>query len=122
MNNRQNANSKTEQARLKREFTDPDIFICKDNKPDACYVKGKLMPTRAFGDFYLKHKEFSSAREGFTKDKGYTRIIENFNGPYITHKPEIKIFDISKEDQGFLLSSDGLYDELTRAEVLELLN
>lgn len=34
-----NACSLTEQARLKKEFSDDDIFVCKKNNPNACYVK-----------------------------------------------------------------------------------
>ncbi len=39
------------------------------------YYKGRLQPTRAFGDLRLKAIEFNLNR------------IKNFNGPYITHKP-----------------------------------
>jgi pyruvate dehydrogenase phosphatase len=78
------------------------------------------MPTRAFGDFYLKHKEFNNPKN-LPKEMGY-RTIDKFNGPYITHRPEIKIFTLTKEDKGFLLSSDGLYDELSISQVLKLYN
>jgi hypothetical protein len=48
LNHRLNACSKKEQERLKKQFPDEDIFVCKNNNPDACYVK----------------VEFSKAREG----------------------------------------------------------
>ena len=52
-NLRLNAGEPFEQARLIKEFPgEPDIFVCKS----ACYVKGRLQPTRSFGDFYLKFK------------------------------------------------------------------
>lgn len=31
----------------------------KEMRLSACYVKGRLQPTRSFGDFYLKLKEFA---------------------------------------------------------------
>ena len=36
-----------------------DIVVCK-RVNTACYVKGKLQPTRAFGDLRLKHDEYNS--------------------------------------------------------------
>ncbi len=35
-----------------------DIVVCKTSH--ACYVKGRLQLTRAFGDLYLKYKEFNA--------------------------------------------------------------
>lgn len=34
-----------------------NVVVCKN--PHACYVKGRLQLTRAFGDLYLKHEEFN---------------------------------------------------------------
>ncbi len=36
-----------------------DVVVCKS--PHACYVKGRLQLTRAFGDLYLKHEEFNGS-------------------------------------------------------------
>lgn len=58
-----NANSKKEQRRLAAEFPeDKDIYKCKTaSQPSTdCYVKGRLQPTHAFGDFFLKHAEFNN--------------------------------------------------------------
>ena len=69
-----NANKKYEQERLKQEFkTEKDIVVCKGNDNKACYVKGSLMPTRAFGDFRLKKSEFNF--HNFSPDLGYRRPI-----------------------------------------------
>jgi len=43
--------------------------------------------------------------------------IPNFNGPYITHVPEIKVFDLDKNDKYLVLSSDGMWDELKKEDV-----
>jgi pyruvate dehydrogenase phosphatase len=53
-----NANKKYEQERLQKEFPgEKDIFLCK--RKSACYVKGRLMPSRALGDLHLKLDEFN---------------------------------------------------------------
>jgi hypothetical protein len=36
-----------------------DAVICKRGDAGACYVKGRLMPSRALGDLHLKHDEFN---------------------------------------------------------------
>jgi pyruvate dehydrogenase phosphatase len=82
------ANKKSEQERLRSSFKDEkDIVICKRGDSKACYVKGNLMPTRAFGDFRLKKQEFNF--HNFSPELGYRQPIPKFNGPYITHEPEI---------------------------------
>lgn len=43
--------------------------------------------------------------------------IDNFKGPYITHVPEIKVFDLEKNDKYLILSSDGMWDELNKNDV-----
>ena len=45
------------------------------------------MPTRAFGDLRLKKSEFNY--HNFPRDHGYRVPIPKYNGPYITHEPEI---------------------------------
>ena len=45
----------------------------------------------------------------------------DFNGPYITHEPDIRIFELTKKDRYIILSSDGMWDELTRPDVKILL-
>lgn len=110
INHKQNANSKKEQARLKAEFpNDPDIVICKRGMEGACYVKGRLMPTRAFGDYHLKY-------ESHFRGKG------KFNGPYITAKPEIIINELKKEDRYIVMASDGLWDEMKKDKIAQIVS
>jgi pyruvate dehydrogenase phosphatase len=62
------ANKSYEQERLKTKFTgEKDVVICK--RKGACYVKGGLMPTRSFGDFRLKHREFNFHE--FSREYGF---------------------------------------------------
>lgn len=82
--------SKKEQARLRSQHKgEEDIFKCKTK--NSCYVKSVLQPTRSFGDFRLKFKEFNDP-ENHGVIKGYRRLNGVFKGPYITHKPEIRKF------------------------------
>jgi len=119
INRKMNANSKKEQARLKKEFTDSDIYVCAKDEPDACYVKNRLQPTRSFGDFYLKYAEFNNPK-GLDNDHGYRKALENFKGPYMTHEPEIKIFELEANDRYLILSTDGMWDELKNDDVAKV--
>lgn len=38
-------------------------YLGTEIKLSNCYVKGRLQPTRSFGDFYLKLKEFAYDHE-----------------------------------------------------------
>ncbi len=101
INHKLNASSRREQVRLRKEFPDEqDIIVCRANNPRAWYVKNRLQPTRALGDFELKHAEFTAEEK-------------EFRGPYITHLPEIMRFELQALDRFLLLASDGLWDELT---------
>jgi len=119
VNRKLNANSKKEQQRLRQEFTDDDIFVCKRGDEGACYVKNRLQPTRSFGDFRLKYPEFNNPK-GLGTDHGYRMKIENFKGPYISHVPEIKIFELDRNDKYLILSSDGMWDELKNDDVAQI--
>jgi len=112
-----NAGSKKEQNRLRAEYTDEDIFVCKRAGGKACYVKGRLQPTRSLGDFYLKHSEFNSD----TETVSLRRKLKNFKGPYIKYLPEIKIVELSKDDKYIVLATDGLWDELNGRDVAEVI-
>lgn len=53
-----NAREPREVAKLRAAHPwERDIVTC--SSPSACYVKGRLQPTRAIGDAYLKHSEFN---------------------------------------------------------------
>lgn len=45
---------------------------------------------------------------------------QTFRGPYITHKPDIKIFNLNEQDAYLVMGSDGLWDELNKNEVAEI--
>jgi hypothetical protein len=84
-----NANSKKEQKRLHEQFPgEDDIFVCR--KPKVCYVKNRLQPTRALGDLRMKHAEFNNPNNE-PEEKGYSKQIPNFRGPYINVN-EVRFF------------------------------
>ena len=117
INQKFNANSKKEQSRLRAAFqNENDIVVCRRGQKDSCYVKNRLQPTRAFGDFRLKHPLFNNPNNEPT-EKGYPLKIANFNGPYITHRPDIKVFDLDQDDEFLILATDGLWDELNVQDV-----
>jgi len=77
------------------------------------------MPSRAIGDLRLKFPEFNF--HSFPPDLGYRKPIPKYNGPYITHEPEITVIDLTKEDQFLIIASDGLWDEISRKESAEII-
>ena len=111
-------NDPEEQKRLKSEFPkDSDIVMCRSQ--DLWYVKGALMPTRSIGDFRLKHPEMNY--HNHDQVQGFRPPIREFNGPYITHKPEIREIDLTAKDAFVVLASDGLWDEVKFDEVGKIL-
>lgn len=59
----------------------------------------------------LKYKEFNEF-EHMPKDSEHPKPVNNFTGAYITHKPEIQVFELDKNDKFVILATDGLWDEL----------
>jgi len=71
----------------------------------ACYVKGRLQPTRAFGDFYLKEKNI------FCPPEVASDIIPPplFTPPYIEVTPTV--YEVPREPGDILvMGTDGLWD------------
>jgi len=73
------------------------------------------MPTRSLGDYRLKHKEFND--HPFIGKREYRAAIDNFKGPYITHKPDISVHTIKENDKYLVIATDGLWDELKTEDV-----
>ncbi|TMW66759.1 hypothetical protein Poli38472_014071 [Pythium oligandrum] len=72
-------------------------------------VAGSLAVTRAFGDFYLKCEELSSAP---FKSKV----------PYITVEPSVSVHQIEDDEQYLVLASDGLWEVMEPAEVIKIVH
>eukprot|EP00922_Rhytidocystis_sp_ex-Travisia-forbesii_P021973 GHVS01032190.1.p1 GENE.GHVS01032190.1~~GHVS01032190.1.p1 ORF type:complete len:642 (-),score=143.10 GHVS01032190.1:427-2352(-) len=142
LNEQQNADCPKERLRLRRDHPDEDdAVLCKRNWTEprvaghyweyplqwmgvglgeehmsrSCYVKGRLQPTRSFGDFYLKKKEFSFDT---ARNRGFVREPHSF--PYITADPTVDVFEREAADEFIVLCSDGVWDFLTDEEVVEI--
>ena len=112
-----NARKRTEQTRLVNEYpNEPDIYVCVHKK--SCYVKGRLQPTRSLGDFHLKHKEFNTERSLYNS---HHKSINETRMPYVLSYPDIKVFDITKQDEYLVVASDGLWDNVKGWEVGDVL-
>ena len=72
------------------------------------YLKGRLQPTRSLGDYYLKKAEY------YSEDGEY-------DGPYLSCEPKIDEHIITKAHRFMVIASDGLWDVLTRQEVMNTL-
>ncbi len=42
----------------------------------------------------------------------------NFKGPYLTCTPEITVFEIDSSFQFLIIASDGVWDVLSKAEII----
>ena len=76
------------------------------------------MPSRSIGDFRLKYSEFNF--HTFEKEQGFRRPIPHFTGPYITHEPDVQVFNLTKDDKWLILATDGLWDFVSRKKAARL--
>ncbi|DAZ92794.1 TPA: hypothetical protein N0F65_005798 [Lagenidium giganteum] len=119
MSNDQNAMSRFEQEKLKREHPgEENVFICRH--PDSCYVKGALQPTRALGDFALKYSEFNGPPYVNGDRSAGRHISPPYTPPYITAIPEVRTHTLEETDQFLIIGSDGLWDYLSNEEAVEI--
>lgn len=120
LTNDHNARIKSEQLRLASEHPgEIDIVRCKSET--ACYVKGRLQPTRCLGDFYLKNSEFNTPVQPPPKGLRVRQIRPPYTPPYITANPEIttRKLDLTK-DSFVIIGSDGLWDFVTNEEAVKV--
>jgi pyruvate dehydrogenase phosphatase len=109
-----NAREKLEQKALALAHPgEQDIVLCKSKT--ACYVKGRLQPTRSLGDLYLKQAEFN----GIPGDRSRGRYIPSpYSPPYILAEPEILVHERSERDRFLILATDGLWDTMSNEEAV----
>lgn len=136
-----NADQPEEQRRLREAHPgEADAFVCKRReeaptglkwlmvrayhgadeamgKLSACYVKGRLQPTRSFGDFYLKEESFGNV----CNRVGNTMVAQPSSPPYITSEPEVSTLERRAGDI-VILASDGLWDYLCGGDVVNTLD
>ncbi|WMV43409.1 hypothetical protein MTR67_036794 [Solanum verrucosum] len=95
-----------EVIRIKSEHPDDSNCIVNGR------VKGRLKVTRAFGAGFLKQPKFNDV------------LLEMFrnvyigNAPYVSCTPSLRHHRLCPGDQFLVLSSDGLYQDLSNEEVV----
>ncbi|ETP52482.1 hypothetical protein, variant 2 [Phytophthora nicotianae P10297] len=100
---------------IKRSHDRNAIRMSKDDQATGAgiigvkRVAGSLAMTRAFGDFYLKCPELSSAP---FKSKV----------PYITSEPSITTVYMNGSEKYVILASDGLWDVMTPQEAVHIVD
>ncbi|GBG26994.1 Protein phosphatase 2C 29 [Hondaea fermentalgiana] len=120
MSNDHNCREPHERELLERAHpNEKDVVVCRVNNPDQCYIKGKLQPTRAFGDFYLKYAEFMRGAE---EDAAAGRYVPPpYTPPYITATPEVQVRTLRKGvDEFLIMATDGLWDVMSSQEAVDL--
>ncbi|CAG8614729.1 31373_t:CDS:2 [Racocetra persica] len=113
----QTGRNEHEVERLDKEHPGESNIITKGR------VFGGLEPTRAFGD--SKYKWDKALQEiiysKFFNEKRSVPGGDRYKTPpYVTAKPEVTHHKISPEDKFLVLATDGLWDRLSNAEVIEL--
>ncbi len=118
--NDHNAREKREQRKLQAEHPDEDdVIVCKPNRPDICYIKGKLQPTRAFGDYYLKYSEFMRSPAQHSSAGRY--IMPPYTPPYITSTPDISTLRLRRNiDDFMIIATDGVWDYVSNQEAVDI--
>ncbi|KAJ2756906.1 [Pyruvate dehydrogenase [acetyl-transferring]]-phosphatase 1, mitochondrial [Coemansia pectinata] len=112
----QTADNANELARMAREHPREDSVIHRGR------VLGGLMPTRAFGD--CRYKWPLEAQQDlfpilYSRGHRYATTPPNYvTPPYVTARPVIVKHMLSDDDKFIVIASDGLYDQLSDAEVI----
>ncbi|KAI8324401.1 protein serine/threonine phosphatase 2C, partial [Martensiomyces pterosporus] len=113
----QTASNKNELARMNREHPGETAVIRKGR------VLGGLMPTRAFGD--CRYKWSLETQQDlfpvlYARGHRYATTPPNYSTPpYVTARPVIVKHQLSENDKFIVMASDGLYDQLSDAEVID---
>jgi pyruvate dehydrogenase phosphatase len=113
-----NASRPEERKRILSEHKDEPEAVQYISKSGSWYVKGTLQVTRAIGDLFLKDHWFSNALPDHVKPYvGGTLKTP----PYVSVSPEVVDVQLTRKDKVLVIASDGLWDELSNDECVEIL-
>ncbi|KAJ1966625.1 [Pyruvate dehydrogenase [acetyl-transferring]]-phosphatase 1, mitochondrial [Dispira parvispora] len=83
-------------------------------------ILGSLQPTRSFGDARYKWPEDIQAQIFTTQFPGRRATPPHYlTPPYVTATPVITTQTLTKHDKFLVIATDGLYDELGNAEIVQ---
>lgn len=107
LTNDHNTKNERERQLVRTRSSDPlPMRTGISSKEEGDRIGGILMLTRAFGDGIFKRRDMS-----------LHPLIQHL--PYITSEPEITTHKLAPTDKYVVISSDGLYEHLTPAQVAE---
>lgn len=130
LNIERNANKEEEQARLRQLHPgEDDVVKCRRSWTEivsnsvtktfysGCYVKGRLQPTKSFGDFHLK-----SSSVAHDPERGTTFLNPNsqVSQPYIDADPDLTVTRRNEKDLFLIAATDGLWDQFSSEEAVKI--
>jgi len=92
-------------------------MLGKTDVGTGCYVKGRLQPTRSFGDYYLKYEKLS-----FDQENNRHLVQKPHSFPYISAAPIVSVFKRQPTDNFIVLGTDGLWDFLSDQQVVDIVS
>lgn len=114
-----NAREPVEQAKLAAAHPgEPNVV--RENHPGVWYVRGRLQPTRALGDMYLKHTEMN----GQPGTRAWGKYLSpRHTPPYITPEPEVRVHELNPSTDAFvILACDGVWDVMSSDEAVAVVS
>ena len=128
LNIERNANREEEQARLRQLHPgEEDVVKCRRSWTEevsknivkkfhsGCYVKGRLQPTKSFGDFHLKDSRVDLDPE---RNRSFLDPTTPRSYPYIDADPDVTVTKRSAADRFLIAATDGLWDQFSSQEAV----
>jgi pyruvate dehydrogenase phosphatase len=102
-----------ESTKWKLPWTKTTTEVGQKTVFSGCYVKGRLQPTKSFGDFHLKS---SSVEFDHERGRPFLDPENKKSFPYIDADPDVTITKRNRTDKYLIVGTDGLWDQFTSRE------